>query len=205
MTYEIEKQGRYEIHGVSRGDRFLLLDGKPYRMVGDYFTISEGAQGDLVALSNEDFEELTNGQDRELERLRQGAYKLMRFTEESQFQNIPYLFLEWDGKFDELYLPDGLPARAGQKVHFIYTDHRIRSDLLETYLRQSEPRQERLEQAISASDEPPVEDYFDLTAGDLAERIRKMEAAELRQLEEYEERHKNRSTVLNTIRNQLRR
>ncbi len=203
MSYEIKEQGRYEIHRVPDGDRYLLLDGTPYAITADYFTISEGSQGDLWALSPDDFELLTNGgADERLERVREGSYKLIHFQDEEQFQNIPYLFLEWNGKYEELYIPDGLPQKPDEEVRFIYTDHTIRADSLESYLETTRPAGEDLAEA--AEDEPPVEDYFDLTAHELALKIRAMEPAELRQLESYEARHKNRTTVINTIRNQLR-
>jgi hypothetical protein len=203
MSYEIKAQGRYEIHRVPNGDRYLLLDGRAYAITADYFTISEGSQGDLWALSEDDFEVLTSGgADETLERVREGSYKLVHFEKEEDFQNIPYLFLEWNGKYEELYIPDGLPENPNDEVRFIYTDHTIRADSLESYLATTRPRGEDLAEA--AEDEPPVEDYFDLTAHELAMKIRAMEPAQLRQLESYEAQHKNRTTGIDTIRNQLR-
>ena len=196
MAYDIERQGDYQILRTTEDRRVLVLDGQSYVMHRAYFTIAEGSQGELEAVNEADVDSL--------EVLRQGTYKVVVFCEDPQFQDIPYLFLEREGKYDELFIPRGLPGEPGAKVHYIYTDHTIDTDRLEAYLRTGQPSDAEVEVAPSGTEEPPVEDYFDLSAGDLAEYIRQMEPAELRRLEEYEEEHKNRTTVLNTIRHELR-
>ena len=194
---DIVKQGQYEIFRTARRERVMVLDGDHFAMEPSYFTISEGAQGEFVARNAEDF-------DRH-EILREGRFMLVEFQDDPEFQDIPYVFLERDGKFDEIYIPQGLPDEEGRRRRYIYTDHTIDAEQLEAYLSSPESESIEMERISAPSGEPPMEDYFDLTAGDLAERIRQMQPAELRELEEYEAEHKNRSTVINTIRSQINR
>ncbi len=187
MSYELQQQGPYTLFHTPDGQRILTLDGSHYALTGGYFTIAEGPQGELRALDDGDFEKE--------DILRQGMFKLVIFRNDPQFQNIPYLFLQKNHHYEEIFLPDGLPNTNDAPGRFIYTDHTIATSELEAYLQTGTDRLER----TGDQNEPPFEDYFDLTAGDLAERIREMQPAELRRLEEFEEEHKNRSTILNTI------
>lgn len=189
MTYRISRDGIYELYRKGE-ERVLALDDEQFSLERGYFTISEGSQGELVKRDS------TDVSDDHL--VRRGSYRIVEFEEESEFQDIPYLFLEHGDRYDEVFLSEGLPGRVGERRRYIYTDHTIPVDELDAYLKSAPPRMDE-----ERGDEPPMDDYFDLTAGDLAERIRQMQPAELRRLEEYEKRHKNRNTVLNTIRNEL--
>ncbi len=192
MSYQITRQGTYELYRMEGDERILVLDDDHFALEPGYFTISEGSQGELVARRPSD---LSAGS-----LVRSGGYRIIEFEEESQFQDIPYLFLEHDDKYDEIFLSEGLPTTIGERRRYIYTDHSIATAELDAYLDTGPVAGDEDE---VADKEPPVEDYFDLTAGDLAQKIRQMQPAELRRLEEYEKRHKNRNTVLNTIRNRF--
>ncbi len=191
MTYRITREGIYELYRMADKGRVLVLDDEHFSLERGYFTISEGSQGELVGRRTSDLSQANL--------VRRGSYRIVEFEEESEFQDIPYLFLEHRNRYDEIYLSEGLPKQVGERRRYIYTDHTIAAGELDAYLESSPPGMDEEEEFA----EPPVEDYFDLTAGDLAEKIRQMRPAELRRLEEFEKRHKNRNTVLNTIRNEL--
>lgn len=192
MTYRITREGIYELYRLEHDQRVLALDNDHFSLERGYFTISEGSQGELVKRRPGEMSD---------ERLvRRGSYRIVEFEEESEFQDIPYLFLEHGDKYDEIFLSEGLPGRMGERRRYIYSDHSISGGALDAYLESAPAGRD---EEIADSGEPPVEDYFDLTAGDLAEKIRQMQPAQLRRLEEFEKRHKNRNTVLNTIRNEL--
>lgn len=194
MAYEILREGDYQIHRIHRQHHVLRLDDDYFSMTDDYFTIAEGSQGELSTLVR---------RPRQIEKLlREGRYRLIQFRGDPQFQDVPYLFLQQDGKYREMFLPSGLPRNDVDTTRYIYSDHTIDAERLKSHL--DTQREVHVDQSTAEVDEPPVEGYYQMAAGDLAAQIREMPAAELRKLEEYERRHKNRTTVLNTIRSQKR-
>lgn len=196
MTFTIKKEGNYELFRTQDDQRIIAIDNRFYEFVGLYFTIAEGEQGELRRRDPDSIEKS--------ESFRKGTYKLVEFSGDKHFQNIPYLFLERGDRYEEIYLPDGLPRSPRDHIRFVITDHTIAAESLDAYLRSDKAGSSSPLFTGPENDEPPIADYFDLSAGDLAARIRQMAPAELKRLEDFEERHKNRDTILNTIRSQLR-
>ena len=58
--------------------------------------------------------------------------------------------------------------------------------------------------AVGAGSSFPIEDYDDLTAAQVAERLGDLTPAELRKVRDYEKRHGNRKSVLSAVERKLR-
>lgn len=195
MAYQIIQQGDYRIFRVDNRHHILALDDRFYSMVNDYFTVARGSQGELRTR--------VNGPDKNHKLLRHNSYRLIRFRDDPAFQDADYLFLREDDQFRRVFLPDGLPKTDSARPQYKFSDHNVSAEALDAHLR-DEP-EGTVKQSEAEMSQPPIDDYFRLTAGDLAQRIRQMKPAELQDLEEYERRHKNRTTVLNTIDSQKRK
>lgn len=174
MGCDQQRQGEYELFVTSEHTRILRLDD-------DYFAVVQGQQGEMLVVTDSD---------KQKERtLQEGHYKLVEFEDDAKFQDQPHLFLREDGQYRELVVPRGLPGESEKRNLVVWSDTTIGVDELESYL--ESPEQEGAE---------PVEDYFELTADEVADRIEQMEPAQLENLEDFERKHKNRKTVLEAIR-----
>lgn len=193
MAYDIKREGDYELRRIDKEHHILVLDDDRYSMVHDYFTVSESSQGRLQLQPDPD----ENG-----ELVRSGEYRLIHFRDDPKFQDVPYLFVEEDDGLREVFLPDGLPDWDEERAKYLYTERTIDVDDLDAHLEVE--RHGRVDAAVPGASDPPVEEYFEMSADELIERIRQMQPAELRDLEEYEQRFRNREEVLETIRRRYR-
>lgn len=119
MTTNITRSGHYELFRTTNDNRILVLDN-------DYFAITEGQKGEMLVGSDSDHEKA--------ETLQKGSYKLVEFEDDSKFQDVPHLFLEKEGKYDEVVVPRGVPSGKGDQQRFIYTDHHLGIDEVDSYL-----------------------------------------------------------------------
>lgn len=195
MNFNILAQGPFEIFRNSDEERILALNAQFFRLLASPTTGTELPNGELQAIH-------ASLIDRE-ESLQRGAFRLANLSAPGLTQGRRFLYLHGDSGFEEIFLPRGIPDTLGESTAYLFTGHTIAADHLMEYLRKNRDGNSTQDFFVD-HDEPPISDYFDLTAGDLANRIREMEPAELRELEAFEVRHKNRPTVLNTIRNQFR-
>lgn len=196
MKPRIIEEGPFELSRTTLEERILTLNDRHFRLLAGPRTGRETPNGQLQALD-------ASMVDRD-EILERGAFRLAELFPATASVGRVFLYLDTQEGFQEIYLPRGLPETTGEGTAYLFTGHQITADHLMDYLRNNRDGNSSMD-FFSDHDAPPIADYFDLTAGDLAERIRQMEAAELRELEAFEVRHKNRSTVLNTIRDQFRK
>jgi hypothetical protein len=111
MKNKVRKEGRYELFVTSKNHHILTLDNK------EWFAIVKGQQGEIMVGSDSDHEKKKN--------LMQGKYLLVDFDDDPEFRDIPHLFLEKSGKFEEWILPNKLPSGKGEKVKIINTKNKI--------------------------------------------------------------------------------
>ena len=195
MNFTILAEGPFELFRTVESERILTLNDLYFRLLASPTTGKELPNGELQAIA-------ASTVDRDI-RIERGAFRLANLHPPGRNQGRNYLYLHAKQGFEEIFLPRGIPDTPGESTAYLFTGHQIPADHLMEYLRKN--RDGHSDQDFFADrDRPPFDDYFDLTAGDLADRIREMEPAELRELEAFEVRHKNRPTVLNTIRNQFR-
>lgn len=196
MKPRILEEGPFELSRSTNDERILTLNARHFRLLAGPRTGSETPNGQLQALAPS-----TIDRDEVLER---GAFRLAILPEPNSTLGRTYLYLHIKGGFEEIYLPRGLPETTDEGTAYLFTGHRIPANHLSEYLRKHRDGNSNVD-FFADHDTPPIADYFDLTAGDLAKRIRAMEPAELKELEDFETRHKNRQTILNTIRDQFRK
>lgn len=119
MPHRIAREGRYQLFRSLEEDRVLVLEGEPFALV-------HGPKGEVLATSG-------GGRPRG-EILRQGTFKLVEFERDARFRDTPHLFLEHRGMYDEVIVPRGLPAGAGDRRRFVETGHRLAMDDVDAYL-----------------------------------------------------------------------
>lgn len=120
MTTRVTRSGQYELFRTTNDNRILALDN-------DYFALTTGQKGEMLVGSDPDHEKK--------ETIQKGSYKLVEFEDDPKFQDIPHLFLEKDGKYDEVVVPRGIPSGTGDQQRFIYTDHHLDMNEVEDYVR----------------------------------------------------------------------
>src|SRR5688572_13315065 len=96
MTATVQRHGRYTMFETPRENRILSLGSDLW------FAWVEGEQGEILVRSDADHERQRT--------LQEGEYYLVDFKNDESFTDVPHLFLERDGEFQEIILPNGLPT-----------------------------------------------------------------------------------------------
>jgi hypothetical protein len=72
----------------------------------------------------------------------EGKFLLLDFEQDPKFKDMPHLFLERDGSYHEVMLPNGWPTSSDKQKKVIDTNNDISKEELEKYLEGGTPRGE---------------------------------------------------------------
>ena len=108
MTATVQRHGRYTLFETPRENRILSLGSELW------FAWVRGEQGDILVRSDEDHERQST--------IQEGEYYLVDFSAGPSFTDVPHLFLERDGQFQEVILPNGLPTMADAQKRVVATE-----------------------------------------------------------------------------------
>lgn len=111
MKNKIKKNGNYDLFRTTKDHTILCLDNK------EWYAVVEGQQGKIIVRSDSDHQKAKE--------LGQGKYVLVEFRDDPDFKDMPHLFLEKSGKYEEWILPKKLPAKKGSKVKVVIGDNKI--------------------------------------------------------------------------------
>lgn len=247
MPVKIREEGQYERFETTKGNEILVLNGE------QWYSLVEGQAGEIIVLTDSDHKKRRS--------LRKGRFYLVDFQEDPKFRDVPHLFLEADGSYEEAILPQSLPTTGDKQKKIIRTGDTISKKEVEEYLRHPAPAGpgeermgrpgggslsnvvhhlkgidlparrreiidyaqkkkapraviEQLEEmpggryrtmadvtkAIGEGKEPlPIEDYDDLSASEIVDRLDQLDEGELQRLREHEENTLSRKTILGRI------
>lgn len=107
--------------------------------------------------------------------IQKGRFFVVQFQDDPKFKDMPHLFLQKGGRYQELMLPNDLPSENDPQKKIVSTKDTIGKEELERYLRHPKP------------------------AGAGEERLRGLDQKQLDRVKRYEKAHKNRKTVLEAI------
>jgi hypothetical protein len=189
MTVTVQRQGRYTLFETPRQNRILVLgDDQWFAWVG-------GQQGDILVRSDSQHE-----RDRIIQ---EGEYFLVDFEGDPSFTDVPHLFLERNGEFQEVILPNGLPTDVDAQKRVVGTEKTIARAELERHLGSADAA--RSEGVTTGSDrELPIPDFNELSVRGAKPRLDDLNADELRRLRAYEAENKQRKTLLHEIDRRLK-
>lgn len=192
MTATLQRHGRYTLFETPRQNRILALDD------AEWFAWVDGQQGEILVRSGRDH-------DRE-EVIQEGEFYLVDFEDDPAFTDVPHLFLERDGQFVEVILPNGLPTDSDEQKRVVGTDKTVDRESLEQVLGTS-PGTEGEDAPASprvADRELPIPDYDELSVRGAKGRLDGLSDDELRVLRAHEAEHKRRKTLIHEIDRRLR-
>ena len=194
MTATVQRRGRYTLFTTPRQNRILVL-GKD-----QWFAWVGGQQGDILVRSNEEHERERT--------IQEGEYLLVDFEGDPDFTDVPHLFLEKDGEFVEVILPNGLPTDDDTQKRVVGTEKTIGSAALKRHLGAGET--ERTDRpngeggGVVYDRELPIPDFDDLSVRRAKVRLDDLNVEELRRLRDYEAENKKRKTLIHEIERRMR-
>lgn len=191
MTAIVQRQGRYTLFETPRQNRILVLgDTQWFAWVG-------GEQGEILVRSDADHE-----RDRTIQ---EGEFYLVNFEDDPDFTDVPHLFLEQGGAFQEVILPNGLPTDDDPQKRVVGTEKtvdalKLRSHIGATPMERGEP----VTPAATSDRELPIPDYDELSVRGAKVRLDELNPDQLRRLRMYEAANKQRKTLIHEIDRRLR-
>ncbi len=120
MSVNVKDNGNYELFETTHGNRILVLNGERW------FAWVEGQRGEILVLTDSDHEKDHT--------IQEGQFYLADFEDDPKFQDNPHLFLERDGNFQELIVPNGLPTEHDNQKKVVSTDETAGKDELKEHL-----------------------------------------------------------------------
>lgn len=189
MTATVQRHGRYTLFETTRETRILAL--------GDdlWFAWVRGEQGEILVRSDSEHERQRTVQ--------QGEYYLVDFENDAAFTDVPHLFLERDGEFQEIILPNGLPSDDDTRKLVVETGKSVDRKELEGHL-EAIATSEHGETIAPGDRELPIPDFDELSIRGAKPRLDALTADQLRRLRDYEAEHKRRKTLIHEIERRLR-
>ncbi len=190
MSVHVQEKGSYELFETTKGHRILVLNGQ------EWFAWVEGQQGELLVRSDSDHQKDHT--------LQQGQFYLANFKDDPFYRDMPHLFMERDGRYQERILPNGLPSEQDHQKKIITTDESLDKGELEEYLKKPasarpggkrRERRRKRKEGQTRSGGLPLESYDDLTVDEVTHRLHNLSGHEVQQLKAYEEEHKKRKTL----------
>ncbi|MEA2723852.1 MAG: hypothetical protein QOH59_1623 [Gemmatimonadales bacterium] len=128
MPVKVLDRGEHEIFETDHGHEILVLDG---REGTKWFALVRGQKGDILVRSDADHKkEHTIGR---------GRFYLVDFIQDPKFRDVPHLFLQKNGRYEEWILPNGLPTASDPQKRVVLTDESLAKDELEDYLKHPAP------------------------------------------------------------------
>jgi len=189
MTATVQRRGRYTLFETPRQNRILVLGQD------QWFAWVGGQQGDILVRSDRDHE-----RDRTLQ---EGEFYLVDFQNDPDFTDVPHLFLEKNGDFVEVILPNGLPTDADSQKRVVGTEKTISRDKLTRHVPMT-GESLAAERRSSLDHELPIPDYDELSVRGAKVRLDALSPDELRRLRAHEEKNKMRKTLIHEIDRRLR-
>ena len=191
MTATVQRHGRYELFETPRENRILNLGSDLW------FAWVTGDQGEILIRSD---------QDHERERtIQEGEYYLVDFQSDPSFTDVPHLFLERDGRFQEVILPNGIPTVDDTQKRIVNTEKTVERDELEQHLAASMRRETPETPVISTGERQlPIPDFDELSVRGAKPRLDALSTDELRRLRDYEAENKKRKTLIHEIERRMR-
>lgn len=125
MPVDIQQRGQYELFETTKEHRILVLDDK------QWYAAVEGQQGDILVQSDSDHKRRRT--------LQKGRFYIVDFNDDPKFKDMHHLFLEKDGAYQEVMIPNGLPSGSDYQKKVVWTDNSIKHDELEAYLQNPAP------------------------------------------------------------------
>lgn len=120
MAATVQDSGYYELFETDHGNRILALNDERW------FAWVEGQQGEILVLTDSDHEKEKT--------LQEGEFCFVEFRDDPSFRDMPHLFLEQDGGFQELILPNGLPNEQDPQKKIVTSDETVARKKLEKFL-----------------------------------------------------------------------
>ncbi|HEX6314774.1 MAG TPA: hypothetical protein VFZ73_07940 [Gemmatimonadaceae bacterium] len=201
MTTMVQRRGQYTLFETPRGNRILHLGGN------EWFAWVRGEQGEILVRSDADHDRETT--------LGQGEFYLVDFENDASFTDVPHLFLENEGAFQEVILPNGLPTARDLQTRIVSTEKTISRETLEQHLATDQrdaaaaggdrdPARADASNGMRSDRELPIPDYDELSVRGAKVRLDDLTPDELRTLRAYEAEHKQRKTLIHEIDRRLR-
>lgn len=192
MTATVQRRGRYTLFETPRQNRILVLGQD------QWFAWVGGQQGDILVRSDREHE-----RDRTIQ---EGEFYLVDFEDDPDFTDVPHLFLEKNGDFVEVILPNGLPTDADSQKRVVGTEKTIERDQLAQRISTGATQGESLaaERRGPSDTELPIPDYDELSVRGAKVRLDGLTPDELRRLRSHEEQNKMRKTLIHEIDRRLR-
>ena len=195
MTATVQRRGRYTLFETPRQNRILVLgQDQWYAWVG-------GQQGDILVGSDRDHE-----RDRTLQ---EGEFYLVDFVNDPDFTDMQHLFLEKNGDFVEVILPNGLPTDHDSQKRVVGTEKTISREKLTRHVPMTGAtgatgESLAAERRGSLDHELPIPDYDELSVRGAKVRLDALSPDELRILRAHEQQNKMRKTLIHEIDRRLR-
>ena len=192
MTATVQRRGRYTLFETPRQNRILVLGQD------QWFAWMGGQQGDILVRSDREHE-----RDRTIQ---EGEFYLVNFEGEPDFTDVPHLFLEKNGDFVEVILPNGLPTDDDSQKRVVGTEKTISREKLTRHVATAGTTGESLaaERRGSVDHELPIPDYDELSVRGAKVRLDALSPDELRILRAHEQQTKMRKTLIHEIDRRLR-
>ncbi len=191
MTAIVQRHGRYTLFETPRKNRILVLgDSQWFAWVG-------GQQGEILVRSDADHERERT--------IQEGEFYLVNFEDDPDFTDVPHLFLEQDGAFQEVILPNGLPTDDDPQKRVVGTDKTVDALKLRSHIGGTKvDLGESVPGAATSDRELPIPDYDELSVRGAKVRLDDLDPDQLRLLRTYEAANKQRKTLIHEIDRRLR-
>jgi hypothetical protein len=125
MPITIIDKGMYDLFETNHHHQILVLNRR------QWFALVRGQKGDILVRTNSD-----HIRDHTIQR---GRFYLVDFVQDPKFKNMPHLFLEVDGHYEEWLLPNGLPTARDREKRVVLTNDTLSTQELEDYLKHPSP------------------------------------------------------------------
>lgn len=189
MTAIVQGQGRYTLFETPRKNRILVLGDN------QWFAWVSGQQGEILVRSDADHERARTVQE--------GEFYLVNFEDDPDFTDVPHLFLERDGTFQEVILPNGLPTDADPQKRVVGTETTVDALKLRSHIGATSLG-EPATGAATSDRELPIPDYDELSVRGAKVRLDDLNPDQLRRLRAHEAENKQRKTLIHEIDRRLR-
>lgn len=83
----------------------------------EFFALVKGQKGDIIVHPDPDHKKKKT--------IQQGEFYLADFDDDSEFRDVPHLFMENRDRYDEMILPNGLPTASDHQRKLVRTDEKI--------------------------------------------------------------------------------
>lgn len=120
MATRVQNSGTYELIETVAGNRILGFNGE------EWYAWIDGQDGEILVRSDDDHNRRRM--------IQQGDFLLVDFEEDTDYRDLPHLFLGHLEEYEEFVLPNGLPDDRDTQKKIITTDNTVGKEELERYL-----------------------------------------------------------------------